>query len=156
MDVGLVRERGAVDCLGDRGPAGGGLVRAFAIEWRRPLRLVDPSLVSPPDDSFASREATWGDAGGVTINFGSRRSWADLRVLIVSPADAGGVPGEGVVGRSPDCCSRVVGGADSSGEEGATIGAARASGDDTEEGVDDRVVNWLSCCWRVPKVATED
>ena len=52
---------------------------------------------------------------------------------MVSPADDGGVPG---------WPPSVIGGTDSSGEDGATMGSARARGDDTEDGVDERVVSW--------------
>lgn len=56
---------------------------------------------------------------------GSRRLCPDLRCFMVGTVGGGS--------------SRLMGGGCSSGEDGATMGAARARGDETEEGVDDRV-----------------
>jgi hypothetical protein len=63
------------------------------------------------------------------MNFGSNKLCKDLRGLIAM-----------LLGLS----SRSIKGMGSSGDEGATIGAARASGEDTDEGVDDLVAS----CWR--------
>ena len=137
IEVGVVRAKGTLeDNLGDRGPTGGGLVRILAFECLRLPRRVEPSRVSAED------EETCGEAGGVTMTLGSSMFDADFLVLIVRPAEAGGVPGEP---------ASEIGGTDSSGEDGAIMGSAKASGEETEEGVDDRVV---SC--REPKAATEE
>ena len=94
----------------------------MAVECRRWLRFIDDSRVREP--ALPSRAVTSGDVGGVTTNFGSNKLCKDLRGLIAAILELS---------------SRSINGMGSSGDEGATIGAARASGEDTDEGVDDLV-----------------
>lgn len=123
MEVGVVRGRGWLEVWrGERGPEAGGLVSRLAVEFRRWLRFIDDSRVREP--TLPSRAVTSGDVGGVTTNLGSNKLCKDLRGLIAA-----------LLGIS----SRSINGIGSSGDEEATIGAASASGEDTDEGVDDLV-----------------
>lgn len=95
-----------------------------AVEWRRWPRRVDCVL---------SRGESIGDAGGVIWILGSNRLPADRCVLIVK--------------RLGTCPSfKSIGGGMSSGEVDATIGAANASGEDMDDGVDERVGILLMAC----------
>jgi hypothetical protein len=136
IDAGVVRDNGAAeDCRGDSGPEG--LKAGLAVELRRRLRLIDTSRVKVG----GSRAVTSGDIGGVTMNLGSRKFWTDLRFLIVA-----GLPS-----------SRFIGGGPSSGDDEATIGAASARGDDTDEGVDERVCSdWRPYAGTEEQIGTEE
>lgn len=127
IDVGFPRDKGAADgCRGESGTPDAevvGLRMTFAaVEWRRcPRRLGTPSF----GDSI-------GDTGGVIWILGSSRLPADRLVLIVSVPVLG--PSFKSIGGGVCCC------------DDATMGAANASGDDIEDGVDDLVGNLLTAC----------
>lgn len=115
-----------------------GLVRRLAVEWRRLLRLIDGSRVGP----LASRALARGEAGGVTYSLGSKRFDVDRCVLMVKGLELGCgallIAGPGVIWEG-EGSSRDIGGRLSSRDGEATMGAARARGEEIEEGVDDRV-----------------
>lgn len=116
IDVGVVLDSGATEDW--RGEIGAevddvGLRSGLAIECRRFERRDD------------SRASILGDIGGVTSSLGSSGLRTGFCVLIVKALEVSS--------------SKLRGGGVSLGDDGATIGAARARGEETDEGVDDRV-----------------
>src|SRR3984957_10094709 len=111
IDVGVVLDNGAAE--GWRGERGAELevglsIGCTAAECRRLERRE------------GSRDRIFGDMGGVIRSFGSIKFWDFWVVIVKGPS------------------SRLMGGGLSFGDDGATIGAASARGEEIEDGVDER------------------
>ena len=111
MEEGVVRETGATEGIrGDKGANDGcGLAIECAVDCRRLRDAPEPS-----------RGDSIGDKGGVTMTFGSRMLWFERRFL-------SGWPMFSVTIDVTD------------GPVSAVIGAARANGEEIEDGVEARV-----------------